>query len=143
MLSTTTDPALREVLKRSDTQTEIAIEAVNTQLQLWKDTVEKEVSSTITCQILGLDIVNLTFKGYIGENVEEDVAVIKEGVVGLENADELLKKSLWSWSKLPYPIRRVGSSLSYVSDANGGEQGPTKRTKILENDELVDDVDEW
>ncbi|KAJ4464596.1 hypothetical protein C8R41DRAFT_859730 [Lentinula lateritia] len=143
MLSTTTDPALREVLKRSDTQTEIAIEAVNTQLQLWKDTVEKEVSSTITFQILGLDIVNLTFKGYIGENVEEDVAVIKEGVVGLENADELLKKSLWSWSKLPYPIRRVGSSLSYVSDANGGEQGPTKRTKILENDELVDDVDEW
>ncbi|GAW10153.1 hypothetical protein LENED_012389 [Lentinula edodes] len=99
-----TGPALREVLKRSDTQAEITIEAANTQLQLRKDTVKKEVSSTIMCQILGLDIVNLTLKGYIGENVEEDVAVIKEGVVGLENADELLKKSLWSWSNLPYPI---------------------------------------
>ncbi|KAJ3837544.1 hypothetical protein F5878DRAFT_622155 [Lentinula raphanica] len=142
MLSTATDPELRKVLKKGASQSTIAIEAVNTQLKLWKDTVEKQAASTITCELLGLDIASLTFKGYLGQHVEEDAAIIQAAVKRVENANELLKKGVWSWAKLPYTIRRVGSSLVDSSD-DTTEQGPKKKTKLLETDELVDDVDEW
>ncbi|KAJ3730207.1 hypothetical protein C8R42DRAFT_714913 [Lentinula raphanica] len=142
MLSTATDPELRKVLKKGASQSTIAIEAVNTQLKLWKDTVEKQAASTITCKLLGLDIAGLTFEGYLGQHVEEDAAIIHAAVKRVENANELLKKSVWSWAKLPYTIRRVGSSLVHSSD-DTTEQGPNKKTKLLETDELVDDVDEW
>ncbi|KAJ3780950.1 hypothetical protein GGU10DRAFT_368192 [Lentinula aff. detonsa] len=144
MLSTATDPELRQVLSKGTSQTVIAIEAVNAQLKLWKDTVEKQAANTITCRLSGVDIAKLAFRGYLGENVEEDAAVIKKVVESPENANELfkLKKGIWSWSKLPYAVRRVGSSLIDNSD-DESEKGPHKRTKVLENDELVDDVDEW
>ncbi|KAJ3980043.1 hypothetical protein F5890DRAFT_1543779 [Lentinula detonsa] len=144
MLSTATDPELRQVLSKGTSQTVIAIEAVNAQLKLWKDTVEKQAANTITCRLSGVDIAKLAFRGYLGENVEEDAAVIKKVVESPENANKLfkLKKGIWSWSKLPYAVRRVGSSLIDNSD-DESEKGPHKRTKVLENDELVDDVDEW
>ncbi|KAJ3781240.1 hypothetical protein GGU10DRAFT_299913 [Lentinula aff. detonsa] len=144
ILSTATNPELRQVLNKGTSQTVIAIEAVNAQLKLWKDTVEKQAANTITCRLSGVDIAKLAFRGYLGENVEEDAAVIKKVVESPENANELseLKKGIWSWSKLPYAVRRVGSSLIDNSD-DESEKGPHKRTKVLENDELVDDVDEW
>ncbi|KAJ3731595.1 hypothetical protein DFJ43DRAFT_1077989 [Lentinula guzmanii] len=143
ILSTATNPELRQVLNKGTSQTVIAIEAVNAQLKLWKDTVEKQAANTITCRLSGVDIAKLAFRGYLGENVEEDAAVIKKVVESPENANELseLKKGIWSWSKLPYAVRRVGSSLIDNSD-DESEKGPHKRTKVLENDELVDDVDE-
>ncbi|KAJ3740389.1 hypothetical protein DFH05DRAFT_1508590 [Lentinula detonsa] len=145
MLSTATDPELRQVLSKGTSQTVIAIEAVNAQLKLWKDTIEKQAANTITCRLSGVDIAKLAFRGYLGENVEEDAAVIKKVVESPENANELfkLKKGIWCWSKLPYAVRRVGSSLIDNSDDESETQGPHKRTKVLENDELVDDVDEW
>ncbi|KAJ3991807.1 hypothetical protein F5050DRAFT_1898377 [Lentinula boryana] len=144
MLSTVTDPDLRQVLNKGTSQTVIAIEAVNAQLKLWKDTIEKQAANTITCRLSGVDIAKLAFRGYLGENVEEDTAVIKKVVESPENANELfkLKKGIWSWSKLPYAVRRVGSSLIDNSD-DESEEGPHKRTKVLESDELVDDLDEW
>ncbi|KAJ4485192.1 hypothetical protein J3R30DRAFT_3813487 [Lentinula aciculospora] len=142
LLSTTTGPDLPKVPKVHNSQTEIAVEAVNTQLKLWKDTVERDAASSISCQFFRLDIKKLILKGYLGENIEDDVAVIKKAIEDAGNADELPKKGIWSWSKLPYPIRCVGSSFMDASD-DGGEQGLTKRKKVLENDELVDDVDEW
>ncbi|KAJ3795037.1 hypothetical protein GGU11DRAFT_793730 [Lentinula aff. detonsa] len=144
-LSTATNPELRQVLNKGTSQTVIAIEAVNTQLKLWKDTVEKQAANTITCRLSGVDIAKLAFRGYLGENVEEDTAVIKKVVESPENANELFKLKnlgIWSWSKLPYAVRRVGSSLIDNSEEES-EKVPHKRTKVLENDELVDDVDEW
>ncbi|KAJ3823192.1 hypothetical protein F5880DRAFT_1653181 [Lentinula raphanica] len=113
-----------------------AIEAVTTQLKLWKDAVEKQASSTITCNLMGLDIASLTFKGYLGEYLEEDAAVINAAFKGGENADELFKKGIWSWEKLPYTIRCIGSGL-----VDHNEQGPSEKSKL--SDELIDDVDEW
>ncbi|KAJ3752207.1 hypothetical protein EV360DRAFT_88970 [Lentinula raphanica] len=115
-----------------------AIEAVTTQLKLWKDAVEKQASSTITCNLKGLDIASLTFKGYLGEYLEEDAAVINTALKGGENADELFKKGIWLWEKLPYTIRRIGSGL-----VDHSEQGPSEKSKLSKDDELVDDVDEW
>lgn len=139
MLSTTTVPELREVLKQgSVSQTEIAIDTVNIQLKLWEEALQKEASNTVTCKILGLDVARLEFKGYLGQHVEEDVKVIIKGVHAAGN-DELLKKGIWSWSKLPYAMNRVGKSLP----SEGTSKNPRKKTKVLENDEIVDDIDEW
>ncbi|KAE9405412.1 hypothetical protein BT96DRAFT_972558 [Gymnopus androsaceus JB14] len=141
LLSTTTDSELREVLKNASlSQTEIAIETVKTQLKLWEESLQNEASKTLNCEILGLDVAKLKFQGYIGQHVDEDVEVIKKGVQATGN-EELLKKGIWSWSKLPYAMRRAGSSLP--SDGGSSSKNPKKKAKVLANDELVDDIDEW
>ena len=90
---------------------------------------------------LGLDLAQLEFRGYLGEHTEEDARVILQAVQSATTAVEL-KKSISSWIKLPYPVRRVGSSIPNNSDS--GDQGPDrKRAKIVANSELVDDIDEW
>ncbi|KAJ3752869.1 hypothetical protein EV360DRAFT_88328 [Lentinula raphanica] len=95
--------------------------------------VHKEAGSTMTGNIFGLDITSLTFNGYFGEYVEKDAAVIYTSLKELEKTNKI-----WSWSKLPYTIRRVGSSL-----VDSNEQDPNEVSKHLKNDELVNDVDEW
>ncbi|KAF9069165.1 hypothetical protein BDP27DRAFT_1402854 [Rhodocollybia butyracea] len=143
MLNTATHSELRKFLKESTSQTELAIETVETQLRLWK---ESQNDTTVSCKILGLDVARLQgFKGYLGENVEEDVGIIGEGVQKLEaNHIDVLKKGIWSWHKLPYPMRRVGSVLPDASAHTDEVSGvPRKKAKILKEDELIDDVDEW
>ena len=110
---------------------------VNIQLKLWEEALQKEASNTVTCEILGLDIARLEFKGHLGQHVEEDVEVIIKGVHAAGN-NELQKKGIWSWSKLPYAMNHVGKSLP-----SEGSKNPRKKIKVLENDELVDDIDEW
>ncbi|KAF9069166.1 hypothetical protein BDP27DRAFT_1447965 [Rhodocollybia butyracea] len=124
-------------------QTKLAIETVETQLKLWK---ESQNEKTVSCEILGLDVAQLQgFGGYLGENIEEDVGIIDKGVQKLEaKYINVLKKGIWSWYKLPYPMRRVGSGIP--GDSTGNDETskvPRKKVEILKDNELIDDVDEW
>lgn len=141
VIGTATHPTLRAALKQRLSQTELAIEAVNTQLKIWEETLEKEASGIVNFEILGFDISRLEFEGYLGQHVEADVQVIQKGVQATES-DELLNKGVWSWSKLPYTVRRVGSSLP-VEGSKNSKNSKKKKVKVMGNDEFVDDLDEW
>ncbi|KIK64907.1 hypothetical protein GYMLUDRAFT_70870 [Collybiopsis luxurians FD-317 M1] len=143
VISTAASDHLRKVLKENDSPTKIAINSVNTQLKLWKDVSEKDAASSVDCQVLGLDLVQLEFNGYLGEYAEEDTLVISKAVQSAATTAEL-KKGIWSWFKLPYTIRRVGSGLRVPDNSESSGQGPDrKKKKVVGSDELVDDVDEW
>lgn len=91
---------------------------------LWKEERRIEDASAIDCEILGVDLSSLDIGDCSGRIVSLRMWKFRKAAKPLGESDEALRRSVGSWSKLPYAASRVDSSSSMMKAVNLGDGRP-------------------
>jgi hypothetical protein len=137
VISTAASKELRELLKSQQSDNvKLAKDTVELQLSTWAKTVQDIKDADLTLgKPLGVDMEFLSFPGdYVGHKPTEDAQVVAEAFG--EKMPEI-----WTWDRLPYTIKRAGTSAS-SPDAQSAKWS-AKKARKSDDVRLVPELDDW
>lgn len=129
-------------LPRNPDASKIAEQCIVTQLKSWVTTLEQtRDADTSLGKPLGVDLEKLegTSVSALGNSPASDAAAIVKAAAAGGVTDT---KALWTWERLPYAVRCAGLSALKAGSTTEDER-PKKKTRAVNDEQFVADLDEW